>query len=142
MQSMKDKLDALKEALYNSTENTVDSDFTRLIKIKDIDDELFETLILIHSNYKNEMQSVKRLNSNTITKLIDLQIDMLTHYKLVLADVDNLKNGSVKNQLLTPKNIVIVLTTLGIFISGIWVLFAINPAAGDAVVKVITSIFK
>jgi len=141
MDNIKDKLISLKDEFYNIQLDNNDNDFIKLVKLKDVSDELYETLILIHSNYKAEIQSVKTNNYRMLTKLIDTNIDLLNRYKEIINELRP-KNDN-KISFITPKNIALILGSVSLFIVSIWTLFTINPDAAkftSELLKTITNI--
>jgi hypothetical protein len=82
MDNVEKRLLALKDEIYDThIENDNNDDFTRLVQLKDVTDEVFETLILLHSNYKSSMQTMKFSQIVTLNKLIDANIEMLSSLK-------------------------------------------------------------
>jgi hypothetical protein len=82
MDNVEKRLLALKDEIYDThIENDNNDDFTRLVQLKDVTDEVFETLILLHSNYKSSMQTMKFSQIVTLNKLIDANIEVLSSLK-------------------------------------------------------------
>ena len=54
---------------FNIQEN--DQDFVKLVTLKNVDPELRENLILLHSNYKTELKDLKSFMYQSMYKLID-----------------------------------------------------------------------
>lgn len=138
MDKIKENLIKLKDELYELHMDKNDDDFIKLVKLHDINDELYETLILIHSNCKDEMQAVKNGQIRMLTKMIDYDIELLTKYKEMLHEIKEQKH---KTPLINPKNLAIVLFTIACFIIVIWYLFTLNQDAAKWSGELLKSIF-
>lgn len=80
MRGLLDKVDRLKDLIDRDYEknnlDVIDNDLNRIIKIKDQDDEIHETLLLIHSNYKTEIVTLRQRNYRYWLELMSI----LDHY--------------------------------------------------------------
>lgn len=86
METVENRLRELKETIYDlQLEHDYDSDFAKLIQLKEIDDELFETLLLLHSNYKSSLQTLKFSNLKAMSLIIDSNLEMITTIKSHIA---------------------------------------------------------
>lgn len=139
MDSITESLNKLKDDIYLLSTDGVDDDFIKLVKIRNIDSDLHETLILIHSNYKAEMQALKTSQIRSLTKVIDKDIELLYHTKSMLVDIEQLKKG--KGSFFSFKNMAITFGSISLFIFFIWTLIKIDPAAGDNVTSIVKAIF-
>ena len=134
----KELLDSIKNEIYSLHIEKSDEDFVRLLKLNsNIDKELFEVLILIHSNYKAEMQNVKTAQTRVLSKMVDY---------LLSADADlDIKNTTGQNlnllnvfTYLNPKVMFLYALSILSVITLLWTMFSIDPAAADWVIKVIS----
>lgn len=57
---------------------TDDKDFVKLVQLKGVDEDMKETLILLHSNYKTELKSHQDVVQRTLTKVVDNQINLVS----------------------------------------------------------------
>lgn len=55
---------------------STDEDFVKLVSMKGVDDDLKETLILLHSNYKAENKEQKSQLTRILYRLVDSNIDV------------------------------------------------------------------
>jgi len=140
MDGLLTKLNAIKDNLYDNQTVSNDNDFIQLAKLDNIDDKLHELLVLIHSNYKSEMQLVKHTQLMFLSKVIDVHIESTHKTKALVNEVNNIKNSVSNKSLLTVNNLLIL---AGVAIGSvilIWVLFLLSPTSGDKIIKVIETI--
>lgn len=137
----KELLNSIKEEIYSAHIDKSDEDFVRLIKLNNIDKELFEVLILIHSNYKAEMQNVKTSQVRIMSKLVDYLMTMKSKEDVKSSTGDNLNLLNMFTYL-NPKVIFLanlaILSLIGVF----WLMFSIDPVAADWFIKVINTFVK
>lgn len=55
---------------------STDEDFVKLVSMKGVDDDLKETLILLHSNYKAENKEQKSQLTRLLYRLVDSNLDV------------------------------------------------------------------
>mgnify|MGYP007043493296 CR=1 FL=1 len=139
MDKVRQNLQKIKDEIYDISNDRVDDDFIKLVKIKDINDELYETLILIHSNYKAEMQAVKTNQIRLISKIVDQNLESLVHMQKTLTEIDNLKK--TKGSVFNAKNIALVLLSVASFILFLWFLFSIDGDVTGSVVDTVKAVF-
>lgn len=139
MDKVRQNLQKIKDEIYDISNDRVDDDFIKLVKIKDINDELYETLILIHSNYKAEMQAVKTNQIRLISKIVDQNLETLVHMQKTLTEIDNLKK--TKGGVFNAKNIALVLLSVASFILFLWFLFSIDGDVTGSVVDTVKAVF-
>lgn len=139
MDKVRQNLQKIKDEIYDISNDRVDDDFIKLVKIKDINDELYETLILIHSNYKAEMQAVKTNQIRLISKMVDQILETLVHMQKTLTEIDNLKK--TKGGVFNAKNIALVLLSVASFILFLWFLFSIDGDVTGSVVDTVKAVF-
>lgn len=83
---LKSEFKKLKDEMYDYKEQDDNSDFIKLLQIKDVSDDLKETLILLHSNYTTEIREIRNHYCRLFNKLVDRDIEML---ELILKMLDN-----------------------------------------------------
>jgi hypothetical protein len=143
MDILEEKLEKLKDDLYfTDTTNGDESDFVKLVQLKDVSDEVYETLILLHSNYKSSMQNLKYNQMITLTKVIDINIDMLNKIKdkIIHApqkETSSVFMSSVKSLLgsLYTISIIAGVGVLGVLL--LWSLYKISPEASESVYRIV-----
>ena len=136
-------IEKIKNYLYEAhLEVTMHTDFDGLVKLKSIDDELRETLILLHSNYKAEFQAIKNHNFRVLLNMVDVQHGAFE--KLVRQQSEANK---VLGTLVNPKKsgfsvlkIVIPLLTIAGFIVLVFYLFNSDKEAGKMVIELIKTL--
>lgn len=106
MDDIIDKYKELKKELYDSRPSCDDKDFSKLVEMKDVDPNLKETLILLHSNYKTELHELRSETIRMLFKIIDQNIeaiDKLERYHLTheatekVAETTSKKEGVTQN---------------------------------------------
>ena len=134
----KELLDDIKNEIYSLHIEKSDEDFVRLLKLNsNIDKELFEVLILIHSNYKAEMQNVKTAQTRVLSKMVDYLMSSDSKMDIKNTTGQNLNLLNVFTYL-NPKVMFLAATSVLSVISLLWIMFTIDPAAADWVIKVIS----
>ena len=134
----KELLDSIKNEIYSLHIEKSDEDFVRLLKLNsNIDKELFEVLILIHSNYKAEMQNVKTAQTRVLSKMVDYLMSLDSKMDIKNTTGQNLNLLNVFTYL-NPKVLFLAGITILSVISMLWTMFSIDPAAADWVIKVIS----
>jgi len=105
MDKIEEKLYTLKDEFFNSTLETKTEDnasINNILKIKDVDDSLKETLVLLTNNYTAELQAIRHHQIRSLIKIIDTDIEVLNKYKEILKELESLKEDK---KLFTFKNI-------------------------------------
>lgn len=134
----KELLDDIKNEIYSLHIEKSDEDFVRLLKLNsNIDKELFEVLILIHSNYKAEMQNVKTAQTRVLSKMVDYLMSSDSKLDIKNTTGQNLNLLNVFTYL-NPKVMFLAATSVLSVISLLWIMFTMDPAAADWVIKVIS----
>lgn len=161
-----ENLEKIKDEITEANLTTgPDDHFADLVKLKNVEDELYETLILIHSSHKSEIQAIKSNHLRTLHKLVDNNVKIYTlisditkqletlnaeslavqanHMKEQTGqNVQNTNNaGIVKTILLNPKNLIIVLWGIGFFFVMLWAMFVVNDAAGEKLLHFLKEVF-
>lgn len=75
------------------SQGNVDEDFTNLVNMKGIDDDLKTTLILLHSNYKAESKEQKTLLYRTLYRLIDQNVEVFNKIAFLLEQQQKIKEA-------------------------------------------------
>lgn len=123
---------------FNTQEN--DQDFIKLVTLKNVDPDLRENLILLHSNYKTELKDLKVFMYQSMYKLIDktesICVDIDTELK-------KKSSGGIVSH--AARNIAII---LGVVVFAFIILFifaVIDPeafkTAADALKSFMPSVF-
>jgi hypothetical protein len=136
---MVERYRAIRAELFNNDLDIVNDDMTQLITVKDIDSDLYTALLLLHSNYKAEQQAQRSRHIRITSKLIDAQIDalLLNKEKELREKEETSKQQQQPTGLITPKNIVIVLGSVGAFIFSMAVVFAKYPEQAKSAVDLL-----
>ena len=83
MRNIEDYIDKLKnireEVTIKAMGNDLESDLEDLIKLENVDDTLYEMLLLIFTRSKNKLSIIKNDNAKNTLMLIDMQIATLEH---------------------------------------------------------------
>lgn len=99
IEKLKKERDDLFDSAISSTDETELKEF---IKIKNIDDELFESLVLIYSNFKIHNQELKKQNLVLFRNIISHNIDALTHLESYITELEDNKSLVPSNTVVTP----------------------------------------
>lgn len=124
---IKDSLDDIQSQGNN------DEDFVKLVSMKGVDDELKETLILLHSNYKAETKEQKNILYRTLYRLIDQNTEVFIKINSLLEQQQKIKEtsgGLFKMEALHKVLIAVVLTVISFFILAFIDPHAFNTAFG------------
>lgn len=144
MDSIRTDLNKIKDYLYEThLEITMSKDFDNLIKLKSVNDELRETLILLHSNYKAEFQAIKNHNFRVLLSIVDTQAIAFDKVITKQAEMSKIIDDVVKTKKGKTINVVKILTLLaGIasFIVVIFFLFTSDKEAGQMVIDLVKSL--
>lgn len=107
----------LKESIESNTSSVgTDKDFIKLVQMKNIDPDLKETLILLHSNYKTEIIEYRLHLKETLSKMVDNQISLVRDLD------DNSKRISDTNNAV-DKYTKVIKTVFAVAIVGVVVFF-------------------
>lgn len=160
MQNLENVLDKLKAFRTDLTDGALvvdhEVDLEELIKIKDIEDELYETLLLIFTRNKNKMVSIKNEHTKNTLAIIDLTISIIeiishSQHNNNSAPVNNNNNSNTNSTstssfsltaLLKPDNIFKVALSIIFILLTVWSMFIINPKATDDTMKSVTNIVE
>lgn len=144
MEKIKDEYRKLKEEIHNLQSPDSDKDFVKLVSLKEIDPELKETLILLHSNYKTELNELKSLMVRTASKLIDQDIELVSNIRDFYVKEGDAKTAKEKltSNLLELNSI--QKTAIGIIMVMVvfWVLNLLSPSSFEGAANVFKSIFS
>lgn len=134
IKDQKKVLGEIRDAMYNSLfADKHTNSYQKLIELKGIDPSLYETLLIVHSNY---LTSIKDQNASTfkfMSKLIDVNIEMCNAIDRMKKEkeMENQPRGFLSY--ITPKNLVKVTAT---FIGAIFCLWLMNVLSGGSLVEV------
>jgi hypothetical protein len=141
MEEIKKNLKKLKDDIYNLHNETNNEDFTNLVKLSsDMELELYETLILLHSNYKSELQEIKKYQIRTLNKIIDNDIEIINKLKNELLLIKSEINVKKKNNLLLNTGIFFIIFLISIIV--VWVLYTKDSGMFVWLGKVIENLTK
>lgn len=138
MNGIKKRLQAIRNELLDANIGSDDDDYDRLVKLENIDEALYQTLLMIHQNYRAEFQAMRSGNLRTLSKIIDSHIDTIDFfedYKEILQELDSAKSRTRLNIFLNPKNVLIVLFGLAVFVIVIWKVFSLDSEAAKNVIE-------
>lgn len=125
MQNIRNELKQIKESLHDDDSRN-DEDFQKLVRLSsNIDDELFETLILIHSNYKADLQSLRNKHIRSLVKVIDNNIDMVG---VIKEYIDN--KQATKSKPSTSSKVIIIMAGAMLLLMLIpWAMYTLDSDA-------------
>lgn len=144
MVEIRNDLNKIKEYLYEAhLEVTMHTDFDHLVKLKSVNDELRETLILLHSNYKAEFQAIKNHNFRVLLNIVDTQansFDKVIHKQDELSKIleDMIKAKSGKK--ISIGKVIGLLASITTFIVIVFYLFTSDKEAGKMVIDLVKSL--
>lgn len=114
---IKDTLDEFNNAGNN------DEDFMKIVQMKGVDEDLKETLILLHSNYKSEVKEQKNILYRTLYRLIDQNVEVFNKINNIFqqqqieqAKRDKQGGGLIKTDTIHKILGAIVLTVIAFFL--------------------------
>lgn len=166
MDKIIEQLEKIKEEITDASLSVGQDDhFVDLVKLKNVEDELYETLILIHSSHKSEIQAIKSSNLRTLHKIIDSNMKVYKIIEEITKNLSDLTNKAcnttpVQNNVSTkdnttsntpddwkskffngPKNVIFTLWGIAIFFIMIWSMYAVNPEAAGKMFEFIKIIY-
>jgi hypothetical protein len=142
MDRIKESMQELKEKIYDMYgEEKNDDDFAKLVGMsKTIQDpELFETLILMHSNYRSEMQQIKAQNIRILITILDNHTRHIDHIETHIEDKTNSKEPKKKG-IFSPINILIVISIILTIVIGVVIVFSFYSKDHEAA-KLVNELF-
>lgn len=115
--------------LKNQTNNFIlpenDQDFVKLVTLKNVDSELRESLILLHSNYKTELKELKLSMHQIAYKILDKTENALKAVDIELKEKSN-SGGMVSH---AARNIAIIFGVVIIAFMILFIFAVIDPEA-------------
>lgn len=139
MKELLDKYSGLKDEIHALGTQKSDNDFVKLVTIRNEDEELKETLILLHTNYKNEIQELKSNQIKILNKLIDRDIELI-HKLEDLIEVN--KNNNIKTQRTFKIHSIERLLAVIIFVIFVfWIMATINGDAFNKSIGALDQVF-
>ena len=141
MDDIHEDLKVLREYLYDAhlEDGGTDINFTSLVTMETQSPELKEIIILLHSNYTGEFQAIKQHNLRVHLKLLDNQD---AAFKKVIDKIMENSKTRDKNKFSFTIKVFSALGALGIFLAGMFYLFAGDKEAGKLVIELMKSIPK
>ena len=139
MQEMLKNYSELKDEIHHLGSQKSDNDFVKLVTLKNEDDELKETLILLHTNYKNEIQELKASQIKINSKLIDQNI-LLIHKLEKLIEINQEKDAETQRTF-KIHSIERVLAIILFIIFCFWTMATINNDAFHGSIGALDKVF-
>lgn len=164
MQNLDSVLDKLKTFRDDLIEGSLvvdhEVDLEDLIKIKEIEDELYETLLLIFTRNKNKMLTIKNDHTKNTLSIINMTISII---EIITANPSNnpvnntapqqpynTQNNNTNNNnqpqqngwmaIIKPDSVFKIALSIIIVLLVIWTMFIINPKATDDTMKSVSNI--
>lgn len=144
MEKIVDELKEIKLTIFNNffdQSNTNNAAFNKLILLQNLDDDLKETLILLHSNYVTELEVIKKVNYKALDQLVTNNIEA---YHFISEKDDQLSRlvesiSTKKPRLSLPRVVTFigVLFSLACFFGFMWYLFKVDKESGKMVIELI-----
>ena len=127
-------INKIRDDLRNNSDIT--NDLNILLKLKDVPEDIYELLLLMHTYNKHNMNLDKTEFKTLLADLLNI-IEKLTN----ISDRINKNVSSSKKKLFTLHNLPYILgTVFGLFFL-IWLAYMINPEATDYVMTMIHTTF-
>lgn len=145
MEKIVDDLKSIKETIFNNffdqSNNANNSAFNKLIVLQNLDDDLKETLILLHSNYITELEVIKKVNYKALDQLVTNNLEA---YRFIFEKDDQLAklvdSMSKKQPRLSTSRVVtfvLVVFSFSFFFGFMWYLFKTDKESGHMVIELI-----
>ena len=145
LNDIKDGYRKLKDEVYEFKGQDDNQDFVKLVQLKDIPDELKETLILLHSNYSSEIREVRFYYTKLINKVIDKDLEAVEYFKNELDKIKTVTTPAPSNgifgflQHLDKLQKIWITTTIIVVI--LFLIEFINPGSLEKVTTAFKEIF-
>lgn len=146
MQNLENVLDKLKAFRTDLTDGALEVDhevdLEDLIKIKEIEDELYETLLLIFTKNKNKMLTIKNEHTKNTLAIIELTISMIEIISVKQPEPIVNNQPFTLTSLLKPDNIFKIAISIIFILLTVWSMYIINPKATDETMKSVSGIVE
>lgn len=147
MQNLENVLEKLKAFRTDLTDGALivdhEVDLEDLIKIKEIEDELYETLILLFTRNKNKMLTIKNEHTKNTLAIIDLTISMIEIISNAQPETPTVNNQPFTiASLFKPDNVFKFAISIVFVLLTVWTMYIINPKATDETMKSVTGIVE
>lgn len=144
MEKIVDELKEIKQTIFINffeQSNTNNNAFNKLIVLQNLDDDLKETLILLHSNYITELEVIKKVNYKALDRLVTNNIEayhFISDKDEQLAKLVETLNNK-KPRLSTPRVVtfILVLFSFACFFGFMWYLFKVDKESGQMLIELI-----
>lgn len=144
VEDIKDIKEGLFQNFFDQNNNANSNAFNKLLVLKNLDEDLKETLVLLHSNYIAELETIKKFNYKALDQIISNNIEAYH----IIAEKDRqlgkLFEDMEKKQpkLSTTRVVTFVVFTACIagFFGFMWYLFSVDKQAGEMVINLIKMI--
>lgn len=146
MKNMVDDLKAIKEAIFNNYfDNNANANssgaFNRLLIIHNMDEDLKETLVLLHSNYIAELEMIKRYNYTALDKILTNNIEAYTAINEKDRELENLfEKMESKKPRLSIFRLFMFVVIGSVFLWFMWYLFASDKEAGKLIIELVKAL--
>lgn len=139
----KDSLTALKNDLFSMyLSNSENKDYEKLIKLENIDKNLHETLLVVHSNYITMYKENSNRAFTVVSRLLDSQLELIHHIEMLEECCEQHKQAKEKSTKeggwLTNNNII----KLAVPVVGILVVLFIMHYISDSSFQAATDFFS
>lgn len=141
MENISEDYSKIKDYLYEAhMQVTAGSEFNSLVKLKNVDPELRETLILLHSNYKAEFQAIKNHNFRVLLSVVDTQsaaFNKIVSSQKSTSIAINLLADEKKSKFKTRLMILALIALVGTFMVSMLYLITTDKEAGKILIELI-----
>lgn len=138
---MKDIKESLFESFFDQNNNANNSAFNKLLVLKNLDEDLKETLVLLHSNYIAELETIKKFNYKALDQILSNNLEA---YHLIAAKDNQLSQLFEDLEKKQPKlnttrviTFVIVIASIAGFLGFMWYLFSVDKQAGQMIMDLV-----
>lgn len=136
--------ESLSSTFFDQNNNTNNNAFNKLLVLRNMDEDLKETLILLHSNYITELEIIKKFQYKALDQIL---INNLEAYHII-SEKDNqlsqlFEDLENKQPKLSTSRVVMFITAMVCitgFFGAIWYMFSVDKQAGLMLIDVIKAI--
>lgn len=129
------------ESYFEQNNNTNNNAFNKLLVLQNMDENLKETLVLLHSNYIAELESIKKYNYKAIDKILDNNLEayhIISDKDKQLSDLfESLDKKQPRLSLTRVLTFVIFMLCTTGFLVVMFYLFSNDKEAGKMLIEVI-----
>lgn len=129
------------DSYFDQNNNGDNRAFNKLLVLQNLDEGLKETLVLLHSNYMAELETIKRYNYKALDKILDNNLDAYHAMSEKDKQLSSLFESLEKKQPKLSTSRVIMFITIMICITGfltvMFYLFASDKEAGKMIMDLV-----